>query len=323
MDAVAPAQITFAPEVRTILIVDRSGDRDRTMGVIEGILTGEVPDQDRAGLQAMVDSLREQLAWSGRFETRVAPGSLPGNSLTNVFPAPLEWSTVSALLEDHDADLLLSVEIFDSDFIVTRGHRTVKKTVTENNRTEERDVPEYYAEGVANLTIGLRLYDPVRRDIVDEELFNPTNRWQATGSNVRDAIVALIDKSDAAAQLSRAVGADYARRIAPMPTRVSRRFFGKSKRAPELELGGRHADVGHWREAAEVWERGIARAPAKEAGQLCYNVAIAHEVLGEWAEARKWAERAYVEYAVKEARGYLADLDRRVRREEIVAQQMP
>jgi hypothetical protein len=287
------------------------------VGLLEGILTGEVLDQDRAGLQAMVAALRDQLAWSNRFDTRVASAALPGNSITNVFPAPLEWDQVEALLHQYEADVLLSVEIFDSDFVVTKGRRQAKQ-----DESEEAETPKFYAEGVADLTIGIRMYDVRRRDITDEEIFSRTHAWEATGSSVRDALLALIDKADAASYVSRGVGVDYACKIAPMPIRISRSFYGKSKRVPEMELGGRHADMADWREAARVWEAGIARAPAKEAGQLCYNIAIAHEVLGEWEDARKWAHRSYVEYGIQDARGYVAELERRVRREEVAVQQM-
>jgi hypothetical protein len=322
MSSMQPAEITFPSDVRTILIVDRSRYHDRTVGLLEGIFTGEVLDEDRAGLQAMIEALRAQLSDSERFAIRVATESLPGNSLTNTFPPPLEWAQVDALRLAYQADVVLAVEIFDSDFIVTRGRRMVKKTVTENNQSTEIDVPEFYAEGVANLTIGLRLYDPTRRNLADEELFSRTHSWQATGSNVRDAIVALIDKADAASYVSRDVGADYACKIAPMPIQISRTFYGKSKRVPEMEIGGRHADVGDWREAARVWESGLARATPKDAGQLCYNIAIAHEVLGEWVLSRQWAQRAYVHYGNAEPRDYVAELEYRLRQENLVAQQM-
>jgi hypothetical protein len=321
MNSMQPAEIALPGDVRTILILDRSALRDRTTDIVEGILTGETPDQDRASLQAMVASLRDQLAWSGRFETRVAREVLPGNSISGVLPTPLAWDQVKELLEKYGADALLSVEVFDSDFIVTKGRR-LKEEKTESQHGADEAPPQYYAEGVANLTIGLRLYDLRRNDVVDEALFKRNHSWEATGSTIRDALVALIDKAEAASYVSRGVGADYAAKIAPMPIRISRTFYGKSKRVPEMERGGRHADMADWREAARIWESGIAQAPEKEAGQLCFNIAIAHEVLGEWEEARQWARRSYLEFGNDDARDYVSELNQRVRREEVAAQQM-
>ena len=97
MNAMNPAEMTFPKEIRTILIVDRSEFHDGTVGLLESVLTGEIPDQDRKGLQTMISELRNQLAWSGRFRTAVASEVLPGNSLTGVFPEGA-WSNVLALL---------------------------------------------------------------------------------------------------------------------------------------------------------------------------------------------------------------------------------
>lgn len=322
MHAMRPAQLTFDRDVQTILIVDRSQYHDGTVGLLEGILTGEVLDQDRAGLQVMVRSLRDQLAYSNRFQTRVASEVLPGNSLTNVFPSPLEPAQVQALLAQYDADMALSIEIFDTDFIITDGYRMVKKTARENDQSTEIEVPEYFAEGVANMSVGIRLYDGPTGEVIDEELYPRSHSWQAKASSVQEAVLALIDKADAASYVSSQIGTDYAYRIAPMPVRINRSFFSKSKRIPEMELGARHADVGEWREAARVWESGLGGAAPKDAGRLSYNIAIAYEVLGEWESARDWAERAYVEFGLKDARDYVTQLDRRVRQEEVVAQQL-
>jgi hypothetical protein len=168
----------------------------------------------------------------------------------------------------------------------------------------------------------LRIYDPAARDIIDEDLFNRTRRWEAKGTTIQDAVLALIDQADAASAVSREVGVDYAYKIAPMPVRISRTFYGKSKRVPEMEMGGRHADVGDWVGAAQVWENGLARAEPKDAGRLAYNIAIANEVLGNWEVARHWAERSYVEFGNKDARDYLHQLKRRVRQEEVAMEQM-
>mgnify|MGYP005855221083 CR=1 FL=1 len=322
MDSVRPAAIGFSPEARRILIVDRSRHPDARAGTIESILTGESPDEDIAGVDALIEALRDQLGYANRFDTAVAAQRLSSPSAGAAFPTPLEWARVDQLVQAHGADLLLSIEIFDSDFLVTRGRRVVTKTITENSQSRQIEVPEIHAEGVSTVTIGIRLYDPKRRDIVDQELIERKRRWEAAAATVTEALAALINKSEATRQLGRAVGTDYACKISPMPTRVSRTFYGKSKRAPELEAGGRHADIADWEGAIEIWQRGLERAPQREAGQLCFNIAVAHEVLGDWENARRWAERAYVEYRNDQAKPYLDALRRRVDREAIAAAQM-
>lgn len=322
MESMEPADMTFRSEIRTILIVDRSEFNDGTVGLLETVLTGEIFDQDRAGLQAMIWSLRDELAWSGRFDTRVASEVLPGNSLTSVFPDPLDWKEVTSLASRYGTDVVLTVEIFDSDFIVTDGKRLVARTVVVDGHEQKIEETEYYAEGVANMTIGFRIYDPKVRDILDEDLFSRTHRWNAKGSTLQDALIALSDKVAIARQVSRQVGAAYASKIAPMPVSIDRNFYTKAKHVREMEEGARQADIGDWAGAARTWEAGLNFADQKEAGRLCYNIAIAHEVQGNWANARKWAERSYVEYGNVEARDYVNQLDNRVWREELAMDQM-
>ena len=77
---------------------------------------------------------------------------------------------------------------------------------------------------------------------------------------------------------------------------LTRSFVYESDDTPELALGARYAEVGNWIEAADVWESGISKAPTEDAGYLTYNIAVAHEVMGDFENALIWAERSYVEY---------------------------
>ncbi len=91
----------------------------------------------------------------------------------------------------------MAIEIFDTDFIITNGKRKVKKKVTENGVEREVETNEFYAEGVGNVKIGFRMYDPKTRSIVDQQLFNKSNTWSTTGSSIQDAIVRLVAKDEA------------------------------------------------------------------------------------------------------------------------------
>jgi len=322
MNTVQPAALDLAPDVRTILILDRSASPDPRTGLVESILSAETPEEDRAGLQAMIESLRDQLARTGRLDTVVATERLTGSSFDAAFPPPLEWSRIDALVQAYGADAVVSIEIFDSDFAVAHARRLVTKTVTEHGQTRQVEVPEVHVDGTLTLTAGLRIYDPRRRDIVDEERYQRSHHWEASAANLSTAMAGLSDKAGATRRLGRGIGVDYAWKISPMPTRVHRTFYGKSKRVPEMEAGGRHADIADWEGAIAIWKGGLAKAPTKEAGQLCFNIAVAYEVLGDWANARQWAERAYVEHGDAQAHDYLADLRYRVNQESIASQQL-
>jgi hypothetical protein len=322
MNAMRPAEITFPAYVNSLLILDRTKFNKNSVNIIEGILTGELPGEDRAGVQELMSSFQSQLSYSPRFASKSASERLDGNSVTTVFPVQLSWSVIDGLCRKYSTDAVVSIEMFDTDFVVTNGKRKVKKTITEGDVKKEIEVDEFYAEGVGDITIGIRLYDPKEKTIVDQQLIKRSHTWSAAGSTLQAALSKLIDKAEATRYLGGKAGSNYANKIAPMPVRISRMFYGKSKKAPELEQGSRYADVGKWQEAADIWEGGIKRSGTKEAGKLAYNTAIAYEVLGNYDKAREWAQKAYTDFGNKDARSYTSTLANRVRQEERVNEQM-
>ena len=317
LDTMRPAEVSFPSGVDRLLIVDRTIYKGDALDLLESVLSGELPGEDRSGVQSWISAFQAELMASPRFETAVAEEMLPGNSLTAAFPPQIPWSTVEDLNRRYQTDAVVAIEIYDSDFIVKNGKR--EKTADGAGETAE---VSYFAEGTGNILIGVRVYDPRARSIIDQRLYRQNDSWEASGVSLKEAVEKLINKGDATRALSRRVGNEFAHRIAPMPVKLKRAFYGKSDKAPAMELGSRYADVGKWREAADAWEAGIDRAPPKEAGQLAYNIAIAHEVLGDYPLAREWAEKAYVQYDNDKARAYVTDLDNRLYAEELAQQQM-
>ena len=322
MDSMRPAEITFPSYVNTLVIVDRSRFEKKAVNIIEGVLTGELPGEDEAGVQALVNSFRQQLTYSPRFQTKVATERLAGNSLTTAFPQQLSWSKVSSLCRKYGAQAVVAVEIFDTDFIITNGKRKVKKTIVVDSVKQQVEVDEYYAEGVGNIAIGIRLYDPKAKTIVDQQLIKRNNTWKVSGSTLQDALAQLIAKGDATRFLSQNVGSKYAYKVAPMPVRITRSFNGKSRKAPALEQGSRYADVGKWQEAIRIWKRGIANSPTKQGGYLSYNIAIAYEVIGDLEKAKQWAQKSYVQFGNKDAKGYVSLIRQRLYEEQLAERQL-
>lgn len=318
INTMRPAEITFPVSIQSIVILDRTEFSSDAESIIEGVLTGEMFDEDSYGTQELVNGFRNQMRYSDRFDIKVAAEKLKGNSLTSVFPNPLSWRVVGAFCEKYESEALLAVEIFDTDYIITDGVRKVKKKRKIDGKEREVEVNEYYAQGVANVTIGLRLYDPEAQVIVDQQLIRRDKTWDATGNSVRDAYKHLIQKKEATAYLSSRVGRNYAYKISPMPVKITRKFEGESDDTPEIEIGARYAEVGKWNEALDVWKNAISKAPIEDAGYLSYNIAVAYEVLGDIDSAIKWAETSYVKYDNDDALDYVHLLKERAIDEEQV-----
>jgi hypothetical protein len=107
-----------------------------------------------------------------------------------------------------------------------------------------------------------------------------------------------------------------------MPVSIRREFYSKSRKSNQIPAGSRQADMNDWAGAISTWESGINMSSPKQAGRLCYNIAIAYEVLGDLPKAKQYATRAYVEFGNKRAREYGRMLDYRMEEEKRLQKQM-
>lgn len=317
-----PADINIPSNVRTLVLVDRTEFDRQGWNIVEGIVTGEMPGEDRAAAQFALARFGEILNNSPRFQTKIAGTVLKGNSLTAAFPPPLPWNTVENLCAQYGADALVAIELFDSDFFVTNGSRMVKRTVTENGEKKEIEVPEFWAEGVANLKIGFKIYDVRNRNIIDQQLFNRTNTWRTTGNSIQEALAKLILRTEATRHLAGLAGEAYSYKIAPLPIRVSREFYHRSRRTYQIPVGARKADVNDWGGAISTWQNGLPAQNRKDGGRLCQNIAVGFEVMGDLESAKQWAQKAYIEFGHRPSRNYVQILENRITEQQRLRQQM-
>lgn len=317
-----PAEISLPSDINTVLLVDRTKFSNKMVNIIEGILTGEMPEDDKAAAQETMMSLKNALNYSPRYNVKILTDRLEGNSMTAAFPDALKWDVIDKLCVNNNAEAVVSLEVYDSNFIVTHGTRVKKKSVGEGTNKRDVEYTEYYAQGIGSVKMGIRTYYNKDKSIVDQQMINKSKTWDATGTSVLDAMRLLISKSNANKYLAANVGEDYAYKISPMPYTISRPFYGKSKHIPEVATGSRYADVNQWNEAITVWKNGLKKARKKDAGFLAYNLAIAYEVLGEYGTAITWAQDSYTKYGNKNGRDYVWELRRRMNEEVVLNKQM-
>jgi tetratricopeptide (TPR) repeat protein len=320
MQSMRPADITVPADISSILLIDRSRPE---ANVVNRLTSNRSPQggDDRAGAQAIIQSLNQQLANSSRFEVKRATETLTSDASNSAFPDPLPWSRIDQLCRNYRTQAVLAIEVFESEFNVTDEKRKVKRTINQDGERKEIEVDEFVNNATGNVKVGIRFYDSKQRLIKDEQILTRNNRWSSRGDTPEQAGNRLISRADAIRNLGNSVGSDYASRIIPTPIRITRNFYKKAKRVPELEMGGRQADVNNWKGAIETWERGIPFARIKEAGKLSYNIAVAYEVLGDFDQAKNWASRAFVDYGNKKARAYTNLIDARIAKQQRLKEQ--
>lgn len=318
-----PADVDIPSSIDTILLVNRTIFKSDAVGIIEGVLTGEMPGEDKAGTQAAMNTLQSTLGTSNRFVVKNASETIEGNSITSAFPTPLNWTQVEWLCSKYNTQALLAIELFDTDYIITDGERDVEREVGEGRNRHTETVHEFYAKGVANINIGFRIYDPKAKTIIDQQSMRMDRTWEATGNSIQDALVNLTAKTQATRIVSEMAGNAYARKIAPTPITISRNYYKKSKHVPSMAVGVRQAEVNDWIGAIATWKTALkTSAEPKESGKIAYNIAVGYEVVHDLVNAKLWANEAYVKYGNKNARRLANQLDRRIIDENRLRQQM-
>lgn len=292
------ANIAVSKDIKKIVLVNRTqGDGS---GVVEGILSGELPGSDAALVQECMRGLNETLNLSTRFQTTMHDQILKsGNASGTQFGAYLEWAEVDSICNKTGADALLAIEFFDSDFLVSPPIPRVGSNPL-----------VFDSRATANARGGFRLYDRAKKAIVYEDFYRHTRNWTSSGGSIIAAANQLLRRNDALRTISYDVGSRFAQQLVPLNYWEDRLMFrGKedaTKRAERLAL------TENWAGAAEIWKQAYNNptAKAKHKAAAAYNLALSYEVMGNLDEAKSWIQKAYVETGNPKALRYSDIIDR-------------
>lgn len=314
---IRPSELMLPDHIKTIAIIDRTLKANTPENKLEQLATGEVFHQDEQALLSITDGFLEACSGMNRFQPVRTAERYMANGTKTTFPDPLPWDSISEICQRHQADALLSVEIFDTDFLLSN---MPVKINTKDNNGNPLSVIEFKASGVAVINFGIRLYDAANRVILDEYQTTHRLNFDAQAGTLQAALNQLLDKVEAIKRASYDAGFIYGQRITPTYYQVTRYFFDKPKK--ELGAGVRYSEVADWNGAIKAWLKVVEKGDRKDAGRAAYNIAVAYEVLGDLEQAKEWAARSHTEFEEKDADDYYKLLVNRIREENVVRQQV-
>jgi tetratricopeptide (TPR) repeat protein len=313
-----PALIVLPQHIKTIAIIDRSVQVETSESRTEQVLTGELFKQDEQAVRQTIDGTIDVCAEFNLYQLIRTSERIKEGGTKSTFPEPMEWMNVSELCEKHKADALLSVEIFDSDFIISNPISIARQILEGKALTGSG----FHVTAVAVINYGVRLYDPSDKKILDEYHVTHRLNYEGTGATPQDAFNHLLNKIEAINQTSYAAGRLYGERISPSYYSVVREFYNRPKRNDDLRMGVRKSEVADWKGAIESWTRAL-NAKRRIAGRAAFNIAVAWEVLGDLEKAKEWAARSYTDYKEKRGNDYHNMLVYRIREEAEIKRQVP
>ncbi len=309
-NVLAPAPLYIPNEIQSIALIDRSLPENSDLNRLEGILTGEGMRQDKVSTQYVLDGLKESLSSSTRYKVIRTNEMMKGSGSGSQFPAPLDWNSVDALAAKYGVDVIVSLETYDSDFIVT-GAKLPSKTS-----------PGAAAGGVANVECGFRMYWPAERSLQDEYRFSHSMKWESGGPAILAAINTVKVKNEAINNASHAAGMSYGRRITPTWFRVGREYFKKSKGDYNFEEGARMMELNDWDKAIAALTKATETGHMKTRGRAAHNLAVVYEILGDLPTAKEWTTVAWGRYKEKKSREYGYILTNRIIEQERLDSQL-
>ncbi|MBN2215239.1 MAG: hypothetical protein JW723_13460 [Bacteroidales bacterium] len=313
-----PALVVLPPHIRNIAIVDRSIQVETSESKMEEVLTGELFKQDEQAVRQTIEGTIDVCSEFNLYQMIRTSERLKGGGTKSTFPVPIDWNEVSRLCEKHNAEALLSVEIFDSDFIISNPVSIARQVLEGKALTGAG----FHVSAVALINYGVRLYDPAGKIILDEYHVTHRLNYEGSGATPQDAMNHLLNKIEAVNRTSYAAGRIYGERISPSYYVVTRYFYSKPRRIDDFWMGVRRSEVADWNGAIESWMK-VLNARRRIAGRAAFNIAVAYEVLGDLEKAKEWAARSYTDFREKRGNDYYNDLVYRIREEAEIRRQVP
>ncbi len=259
-----PAKINFPKSIQSFVVVNGTKPERPGWNKVEAVLTGENPHQDREAARVLVENLAYGINESPRFS------ALPSNKVLIAEPnQPLNWGLIEKLCAEYNADAVIVLENFDSN------NRTFLRS---NGSRELRTV----------IDLALRVYDPIKRKIVDDYRFTERGRGPQYVSDVAGFPIPY--RNELTKELGYQAGKTYARQIAPSFVNQPRQLYAVAKGNNDMRKAYRLARNGQWAEAAEIWNELADSDKEKIAARASFNMALASEQIGELANAEEWVD---------------------------------
>jgi hypothetical protein len=312
-----PADITLPSDINTILTIDRSKPSSGFWNVVEGLFTGEAIGQDQQGRRRAIESLRINMQRTPRYEVKHSGVELTGSRSGSVFPEPLPWIEVENYCNKYNTDVLLALELFDSDTPMS-----VRSEVKKDK--EGKSYKEYIVNQQVIIRTGWRLYDPKKRIILDEFITSAHRSFSNRGLDSMQVVRTRRWQMEDVRLIAALAGEAYTARVAPIWITESRMFYSKGKNPEKAQFkqANEWIKLGKWEECIPIYES-IAKTSLnpKNVGRAAYNLAVAYEQIDQLDKAQEWSEISFIRYRNKQAKHYYERLRKRQFDEQILDRQ--
>lgn len=280
LDVLRPAQVAFAPEAKSLLLVNNTVVQPPYQGHKTEQLNKKAKNVDISTDSLSIyclGALLEDVEGKDFFSTiNLVPNS---TNKTNDFSqiTELDQNTVKSLCQANHANAILSLD---------------KLQVIDN--MYESYVESFTAENTFVATIELQFESTwsihyLNKPDVTKVKFKDVVTWESSSDNIKQAVKELPKRTDALIDGALAVGRKCVDRFIPYWDKVDRYFYDSKNKT--MKQGMDSVYVKNWKSAINLWETAYNTEKSHlTKSQAANNLAIAYEITGNLDNALLYAK---------------------------------
>ena len=239
----------FIPsDVKSIALVNRclapAGADAKHNAITEAIVTGEVAGSDKLASDECLKAVFDRLNGFHDITINYAPTTHLVGSGGRTTPSTLDWKRVHEICDSAKSDVLLVLEMFDSNSDVVMASVTTAVTNVLSGNTTPPAPPVIHL----NVLGYWRMYDPRTEKIVDQFESSQTMTFNPQGP-------LNLPPPEALGRTAYSMGDIYSSRFIPGFYYVRREMYkrGKGHLKPQFRTAFRRSEVADWKGAEEIW----------------------------------------------------------------------
>ncbi len=301
-----PAEKTIPYEIYNVLVAYSSDIENRTnLSEYYGpILLHDDKYIKNKPAQSAVKNLQATLSSAPRFQV-----VNKGASEVNIDPASYSWREVKKLCDQYGADGLILLSGLGSKMQISTYYHIGGYTY-----------PYFETSFLLKSSTSWMFFYPEKQAIVDKIKYNNTRRWSEETSGEIDLEDYLEENEDHVNYSFEILGYHYGERVSPLWKQAQRNYYVTSNQGVKEAASLLEQDK--YQEAIDTWELYLEHEHKRYQRYATYNIAVAHELLGNLDKAKEWAEKAYYQYRDYQGREYMKTLEERLKEQELLRKQL-
>ena len=317
--AVEPSPVNLANDIKNVGVINNS---QSISAISNGLsLTQQVDRQDdwlrKKGATAALQGLVQELKKDERFSEVMLLSDASAEQVGFLdSDATVKWDEIESICDENKLDILFSLAHYDMDSKVSMK----KSKMTSQNMM--RDKTQIKGQEITLETLvenGWKIYYPKYQLIIDEFTYNEEFISKAKGINPSEALKAMQFRRDSIIHKGKLAGNTYGKRLQPFERDISRTYFVKGSEG--FQEARELLNSGDITGAERLWFLDLKNNKAKIRARACHNLAVSSEVQGNLEEALEWAVKAKNNHANKDSELYIAELEYRITKENLLEAQ--